>query len=352
MKGLRLYLPPFAPDSSGASSVLYELGGILVICDAGGCTGNVCGFDEPRWFTRKSAVFSAGLRDMDAILGRDDLLADKLASAAKKLDASFAGIIGTPVPSVIGTDYHALKRMVEKRCGLPVVAVDTTGIDLYDVGEEKAFLALFRTFTEERTEERTAERKGCVGILGATPLEVSDLDIQDRFEKILKKDGVRQVFCYGMGAGLEEIQQASNVEYNLVVSPAGLKSARYLEKTYGTPYRVGFPGAARLIPQVDFSGKRVLIIHQQVLANSLREEAEKAGASSVTVGSFFMMKREWMRPGDVSLTEEDDLKQLVKEGSFDLVLADEILEPLMDPDLPEFVDLVHFACSGRLGEWQ
>ena len=35
MKGLRKYLTPFAPDQSGAVSVLYELGGILVICDAG-----------------------------------------------------------------------------------------------------------------------------------------------------------------------------------------------------------------------------------------------------------------------------------------------------------------------------
>ena len=73
MRGLRKYLTPFAPDQSGAVSVLYEFGGIIVICDAGGCTGNICGFDEPRWFESKSALFSAGLRDMDAILGRDGL---------------------------------------------------------------------------------------------------------------------------------------------------------------------------------------------------------------------------------------------------------------------------------------
>ena len=85
MKGLRKYLTPFAPDQSGAASVLYDLGGILVICDAGGCAGNICGFDEPRWSGRKSAVFSAGLRDMDAILGRDDKLVQKLADAASKL---------------------------------------------------------------------------------------------------------------------------------------------------------------------------------------------------------------------------------------------------------------------------
>ena len=110
MRGLRKYLTPFAPDQSGAVSVLYELGGIIVICDAGGCTGNVCGFDEPRWFERKSAVFSAGLRDMDAILGRDDRLVAKLVDAADKIDANFAAIVGTPVPAVIGTDYQALKR--------------------------------------------------------------------------------------------------------------------------------------------------------------------------------------------------------------------------------------------------
>lgn len=35
MRGLRKYLTPFAPDQSGAVSVLFELGGIVVICDAG-----------------------------------------------------------------------------------------------------------------------------------------------------------------------------------------------------------------------------------------------------------------------------------------------------------------------------
>ena len=111
MRGLRKYLTPFAPDQSGAVSVLYELGGLIAICDAGGCTGNVCGFDEPRWFEQKSALFSAGLRDMDAILGRDDRLVEKLVDAASKLDVKFVAIIGTPVPAGIGTDYKALGRM-------------------------------------------------------------------------------------------------------------------------------------------------------------------------------------------------------------------------------------------------
>ena len=143
MRGLRKYLTPFAPDQSGAVSVLFELGGIVVICDAGGCTGNVCGFDEPRWFEQKSAIFSAGLRDMDAILGRDDRLVAKLADVVQKIDATFVAVIGTPVPAVIATDYLALKRMSEKKIKLPILTVDTDGMELYDKGEEKSFSGAF-----------------------------------------------------------------------------------------------------------------------------------------------------------------------------------------------------------------
>ena len=50
MKGLRKYLSPFAPDQSGAAAVLCEFHGLIIILDAGGCAGNICGFDEPRWF--------------------------------------------------------------------------------------------------------------------------------------------------------------------------------------------------------------------------------------------------------------------------------------------------------------
>ena len=44
MKGLRKYLSPFAPDQSGAAAVLCEFHGLIIILDAGGCAGNICGF--------------------------------------------------------------------------------------------------------------------------------------------------------------------------------------------------------------------------------------------------------------------------------------------------------------------
>lgn len=146
VRGLRKYLTPFAPDQSGAVSILYELGGMVVILDAGGCTGNICGFDEPRWSSERSAIFSAGLRDMDAIMGRDRALVEKIADAQTKLAAKFIALIGTPVPAVIGTDYQALRRMLQKRVEVPVLCIDTNGMKSFEYGAEKAYLALLSAF--------------------------------------------------------------------------------------------------------------------------------------------------------------------------------------------------------------
>ena len=343
MRGLRKYLTPFAPDQSGAVSVLYELGGIIVICDAGGCTGNVCGFDEPRWFERKSAVFSAGLRDMDAILGRDDRLVAKLVDAAEKVEAGFAAVIGTPVPAVIGTDYQALKRMCEKKTDLPVLAVNTDGMELYDGGERKAYLELFKVFAREKLPVET----GRVGILGMTPQDVSDLKAADKLREKFKAQG-HQAVCYGMGDGLDEVKKASSVEKNIVVSPAALECARYLEKTFGTPYEVGYPLVEELVPDMEYAGKKILIVQQQVMAGSIRAELRKRGGDGkITVASWFSMEKDLLEEGDVSLKDEEDYMELVEKGRYDVIFADPCMRRMTKDFSGVFVDAVHFAVSGK-----
>ncbi|RHC86346.1 nitrogenase component 1 [Blautia obeum] len=344
MRGLRKYLTPFAPDQSGAVSVLFELGGIVVICDAGGCTGNVCGFDEPRWFEQKSAIFSAGLRDMDAILGRDDRLVAKLADAAEKVDATFAAVIGTPVPAVIATDYLALKRMSEKKINLPILTVNTDGMEHYDKGEEKAFLELFRTFAVEKypvDEHR-------IGILGMTPQDVSDLKAADKMRELFQQKYDQQAVCYGMGDGLEEIKKASSASKNIVVSPAALVAAQYLEKTFGTPYEISYPLAGELIPEMDYTGKKILVVHQQVIADSIRRELKARGAEIVQVADWFMMKKELREEGDVFLRDEDDYIEVVENGDFDIIFADECMKRMIPEFGGIFVNTRHFAVSGKL----
>ena len=358
VRGLWKGLTPFAPDQSGAASVFYELGGILVICDAGGCTGNVCGFDEPRWFGERSAIFSAGLRDMDAILGRDDRLVAKLTDAAEKMDANFAAVIGTPVPAVIATDYRALQRMCEKKTNLPILTVDTNGMELYDVGEEKAWLTLFKTFAgkdvasqKEASEEDDSSKKMKIGVLGLTPHDVSDLNIEEKFRKSENEN--THYICYGMRAGIDKVKTAGSADKNLVVAPAALETAKYLEKEFGTPYEVGYPFVDELIPELGYESKKILIIHQQVIANAIRQEIRTRSDEQnkeVTVASWFMMKSELSEEGDLSLKEEKDYCKLVQNGNYDIVFADENMRGLVPGFKGTFVNVRHFAVSGKLQE--
>ncbi|MBP5586846.1 MAG: nitrogenase molybdenum-iron protein [Lentisphaeria bacterium] len=348
MKSLLKHLSPFAPDQSGAVSALFDFGGLIAICDAGGCTGNICGFDEPRWFIRKSAVFSAGLRDMDAILGRDDKLVAKLQSAMDGSGLKFSAIIGTPVPAIIATDFKALKRMAEKRTGLPAITVPATGTRHYDRGASDAWLELFKTFATEKLDMDP----GMVGVLGASPLDFPTLDAGNLISNELGEDGWKTVKCYGMGAGLDDVRAASAAAKNIVVSPAGLAAAKYLQKTFGTPYEVKCPW---LPPQVldalsALAGKKTLVIHQQFAANSVRDAIMKLdSASRVTVASWFMMEPEFMRENDFHIESEEAFIEAVANGGYDTIVCDNRLRTAL-PRSQSFhiIDFPHFAVSGRL----
>lgn len=346
MKGLWKYISPFAPDQSGAAAVLYGLNGIVVICDAGGCAGNICGFDEPRWFSgKKSAVFSAGLRDMDAILGRDDRLVAKLCDAAATIAADFAAIVGTPVPSVIGTDYKALRHMAEKKLDIPVIAVETTGMKYYDTGIEKAYAALFPAFADTA---QTPEAD-TVGVLGAVPLELMHPGDIEWISQTLVEEGWQQVLLFDE---IDDYKNAGKARLNLVVSPAGLKAAKFLKETFGTPYECRYFGLDAAIYGDDnlFAGKNVLIIHQQVAANAMAEEAAEAGAAYVTTASWFMDVPELHRDGCIALKEEDDLRELADNDNFDLIVGDVYFRRALPHFHGQYLDFPHFAVSGRVGK--
>ena len=343
-RGLRRVLTPFAPDQSGAVSVFYELGGITVICDAGGCAGNVCGFDEPRWFTERSAVFSAGLRDMDAILGRDEKLAEKLGDAASSLGLPFAAIVGTPVPAVIGTDFRALSRLSEKKAKIPVVYTETSGMAWYDEGAVSAWKALIERFSGKDPERK----EGRIGVVGAIPLDLSDLSGMDKIRDALLKEGWEEVLPLGMGASLRDLALAGTCREMLAVSAAGLKVCRFLEERFGIPYHADCPAADALVPDPVPAGCRVLVIHQQVMAVSLRRRLLDKGAGSVTCATWFLSDTGLEEKGDLRLKEEKDLVRAVSEGAYDMIIGDENFRALVPDYQGTWIDAPHFAVSGRL----
>ncbi len=337
MKGMLTYLSPFAPDQSGACGVLFELGGLIVIMDAGGCTGNICGFDEPRWFETRSAIVSAGLRDMDAILGRDEQLIQKLERAVGQLPVKFIAFVGTPVPAVIATDYHALVKMAEKRCHLPAIYVECNGTKLYEEGEEAAYLAVMKKFAGKETGKEHA-----CGILGATPLGSSYV----KLPQSMVKDRV----CYGMGSTLEDIMSCGLAKKMIVAAASGLKAAKYLEQQFQIPYEVSYPFLSNnLLKRLKkVKGKRILIIHQQVMANEIRKMLRQISDAEITVATWFLLSDELREVQDISLSTEQQFADIVEKNQYDTIIGDKRFLRVLKSYDKEYIEAAHFAVSGVL----
>lgn len=429
MKGLRLYLPPFAPDDAGAASVLHPLGGLVTILDAGGCAGNLCGFDEPRFkenlptpgattmpptdrdhdrfvaetevpsrcktnlredgdFHKKSfsdaseasasvdfvesprltattndlrdhvpssasIVLSAALRDMDAILGRDTQLLQKLTTAAETLEAAgralpFLALIGTPVPAVIGTDLPALSRLLEQRLHLPTLPIETDGTQPYDTGIAKTYQALFSRFA--RIPNSVRPQAGTIGVLGATTLDLGNLSADTLRARLQTQKG-NHFRLYGMDHDLSAYIKASENERNLVIAPSGLTAARWLQRTFGTPYDIAYPLAARDLAPIENdlprTANHILILHQQIAANAIRDLLQpRYPHARITCATYFTLNGAIAQPQDQKLREETDLPALIQKHPYDLILGD----PLYHRALPDYkgtyLPLPHPAVSG------
>lgn len=92
---------------------------------------------------------------------------------------------------------------------------------------------------------------------------------------------------------------------------------------------------------------KVLVVHQQVLADRIRRRLEEAGIYAETAG-FFMMNKDLLCGEDSVLREEADLYKLVLERGFDCVIADRALEPVLAGLRVKLIPLPHFAVSGDL----
>lgn len=312
--GYRQTLTPFAPDQSGAVEVLRNITDMMiVILDAGGCTGNICGFDMPDWYDRPSMLFSAGLRDMDAVLGRDDELIHKIKTAVIQLEPSCIALVGTPVPSVIGTDLKGLAKDVKKATGLDTLAIPTTGLELYDDG-------IIRTYKELSKYIPYMSH----GAYGMTYLDYSAHEQAEITDKCsgLPSDGKKYAFSVGGYSAADE-----NAAPDEIIVSDEMQNRAVMESGYKGP---------------------VLIIGEQIYSNALRRIIKKAHPrKNVRVADFFRMIPSLTQPDDVHLREEDDLISLVSSVKPSLIISDPALKDLIPDYHCRWIPRNHFALSGK-----
>ena len=360
-------LPPFAADYSGFASALHDLGGLVVIHDASGCTGSYTGYDEPRWFGGTSAVYCSGLREFDAIMGNDERLLGNIISAYRGNGYRFIAVVGSPVPMLVGFDFDGFANLVGNETGLPAFGYAATGLNLYGEGLSAAFLEMARRFVNDPV---CARSKGA-NILGASPLDNFNAACVAQLSDFLGEAGFPVVSVWGQGSGLDEIARAAEAEVNLVVSAAAMPLARAMKERWGIPYVTGLP-LGKLLPErlkqrlfyalgvgtvsqpadrdCHVSGK-VLLIGEQVRMNAIRDAIlELRPDIQVRVAVFFMWDAELAEAHDRFLANESEALAWVRAENADMLMGDPLLEQLL-PRLavkPVFIGDPHVAVSGRL----
>ena len=339
MKGFFRYLAPFAPDYSGAVSALYAAGGLVVLCDPGGCSGNVAGYDEPRFYGDKACFYSAAIREMDTIFGRDDKLKRKICAAVSLGEYKFVALVGTPAVSVIGTDLAAAAKAVEQETGIPSFSVNTSGMENYSFGEAKAIMAFVKKFLSAGSDGVSSGGTDKKAIFGATPLNRA---FDDDLVSLASAGGGTLL---SGEASVDALRNITQFKETVCCSPGALAACRLIKEKFGIPYSLSYPESPSLIKAAEKAEneKHILIVHQQGVGNTLRNIIRRTSDAEITVGSFFLKDDEYAEEQDIFFQGEDELTAVSKEA--DLVYADPMYRKALAAET-KFVSLVHCALSG------
>lgn len=374
MARLSLWLPPFSPDYSGASAVLFDLKTVTAMHDASGCTGNYTGYDDPRWYGSHSGIFCSGLRQIDAVLGDDEKLIKKMEAAARDIQPDLMALVGSPVPMVIGADLEGIAVELEERTGIPSFGFDTTGTAYYDRGAFRAAKALMDRYTaKQAAKEAAIERR--VNILGALPMDFGKGEEIRDFKRFLAENGYETGLCLAMDYSLSDLKEAASAQVNLAVSRFGFLMAQYMEQRFRIPYLCGFPAGEsgekawlealervretkhseilNAVEQKDGTeDMSILIVGEQVMSNSLRYALfREMGITRVTVGCLYGPEPALTLPGDLDLSDEKKIRQAMNRPEYQMIIADPFLKVLLPENTEKkFLPFSQYAVSSKLGE--
>ncbi|MCD8342475.1 MAG: nitrogenase component 1 [Clostridiales bacterium] len=344
MKNLWSYMPPFLADTFGLEEVVSNTDGMGIIDDS----------TEYRSKSHAVRMVASHIRSEDVVGGTREKVLSAFRTGSNQLGPRFVLLCAAPCASMIGTDLGEIAEQITRESGLPAAAVEVTGHKTWENGVARSLEALAKTVV--------AQPEGApsgVNLIGGSALNwgSGNLEAVDRWAQqscgpILSRWGGRET--------LSNLQRAANTRCNLVTSVAGLRAAKALQSAYGTPYVAGAPfgaawsqrlaqavqdGTAPELPRNGADAPEVLIVAEQYMANAIRATLQlEYGMERVQVASFFTMDKARQLPGDVKLKSEEQLKTLLEQGGYKLVLTDENASALA----PEGVKWVNLPCEASI----
>lgn len=334
MKKTYRILPVYTGDVSGAASALYEFGGMTVIHDPSGCNSTYNTHDETRWFDKESLIYISGLNDIDAITGNDDKFISDICAAAERMKPRFIALANSPLPYLNGTDFKGICRVLEEKTGLPCFYVNTNAMHDYSKGQSEAFLS----FAKKMLQSPEKNHNG-VNIIGMTPLDFTSTRIE--------LSGYETISNWGLNTSYDEAVRAVEAELNIAVSSSGIAACKYMEEEYGIPYVKGLPweGIPSDYMDVERKPSANFIVGEPVISGSIAAYIKIKTGIDYNVIATTEITDGLLLECDRKCHGEEELEEALKEA--DNIIADPMVR-LISPPNANFIELPHFALSGRL----
>lgn len=364
MKNIASIIPCYAADTSGVCSALYELGGLIAVHDASGVNSTYATHDEPRWETEPSMIYVSALTELDAILGNDEKFIADVVSAAHDQQPAFIAVCGSPMPMMIGFDFDAAAREIERRSGIRTFSLHTNGMHAYSEGASEALLTVLAEYAEPEMQKQPHS----VNILGALPLDFGNTDSVQSIRSWLGENGFSVISCLAMGDGIPAFRRAAAASVNLAVSSSGLAAAQYCFDCFGTPYVCGVPVGtafsamlADALHRAEQSGEnefpcafrsdakaRYAVIGESIYAGSAAAALSMTGQPARLICPLPYADGT-LAECDSDAASEDGIAAALAEMQPETVIADPLYRFIL-PKTAGHIALPHYAFSGRCFE--
>ena len=354
MRGLYRKLHPFTPDSAGAAAVFADLAALIMPLDM---NGTVSTFRNRVGVLPESGVrvcSALGFRELSYVLGDTEACISECLDFAERFNSAFIVVLHGPVSAMTGIDIRALAAEIESRSGKPAVAVDCSGNGSYEAGVTKALLAVFERVRALEQDSNVQLRPDAAHARTVNLLGLNSVDHNQVQTRRLLVEAVASAThspiesVWGCFDGWEAWGRARNAQRNVVASASGLRLAKLMEQTWGIPYSYlddlplalhgdwqRYAGAGK--------GVRVLVVHEQVTANVLRNQISVLGCDTA-VGGFHSFSKERAREGDVHFDSERSFEEHVAAKRYDVIVCDKGLAPCVPPQT-KIVHVNHSAVA-------
>ena len=233
----------FLPTPSDRMGIMWTLlnieGSVIVEYGPAGTTHFSMGLFGELGIEQENRLFTTHMREEDVIMGDTSRLEHAIVEVDRNYAPKVIFVVASSSSAVIGTDLRGVCTMVQPKVNARLIAFEQGGFrGDYSFGLKAAYELLSREVAGRGTERKP----GTYNILGASSGAYRcKADIAELKRLLAEAFGLKSLCVMCQETTVEEMEQLTGAEINLVIRGEALPMAKRMEEEFGIPYVYGVP---------------------------------------------------------------------------------------------------------------